>query len=247
MTKEKKEIRTLAAPTGAITFELERKRVKNINLRVRADGSVYVSAAPRVPLAAVEAFVAREAGFIARARKKGAARAPQNALSGAAGEAVPVFGVPRVLTFEKGAKRGVKLTETALILSVLDPADAAACRRAFLTWYRAASMEYLSALAARVSPLFAPEPPAMPALSFRTMKTRWGVCRPHKNAVTLNRRLLFADPALAEYVVYHEFCHYRHTDHSAAFWAYLARFLPDCRARRRALFAAAIPTVTERI
>ena len=35
--------------------------VRNLNLRVRADGSVAVSAPARVPLAAVDAFVAAHA------------------------------------------------------------------------------------------------------------------------------------------------------------------------------------------
>jgi hypothetical protein len=32
-----------------VEYELERKRVKNINLRIRSDGSVYVSANSAVP------------------------------------------------------------------------------------------------------------------------------------------------------------------------------------------------------
>jgi len=42
-----------------ISYTLERKRVKNINLRVRADGSVYVSASDRVPLARIDEMVLR--------------------------------------------------------------------------------------------------------------------------------------------------------------------------------------------
>lgn len=34
---------------GGITYTLTRRRVRNINLRVRADGSVAASASPRVP------------------------------------------------------------------------------------------------------------------------------------------------------------------------------------------------------
>ena len=42
--------------------------VRNINLRVRADGSVAASAAPRVPAGAVDAFVASHAGWVAAAQ-----------------------------------------------------------------------------------------------------------------------------------------------------------------------------------
>ena len=55
---------------GGVEYELTRKRGKNLNLRVRGDGSVAVSAPPRAPLAAVDAFVAGRAGWIAAAQAK---------------------------------------------------------------------------------------------------------------------------------------------------------------------------------
>lgn len=59
---------------GGITYTLTRRRVRNINLRVRADGSVAASAAPRVPAGAVDAFVASHAGWVAAAQARAAAR-----------------------------------------------------------------------------------------------------------------------------------------------------------------------------
>ena len=60
-----KEIRTL--PDGSITYELHRKRVKNMNLRVTTSGVVRVSASPRVPLEMIEAFICRHRAFIEKA------------------------------------------------------------------------------------------------------------------------------------------------------------------------------------
>ena len=60
-----KELRTL--PDGSITYELHRKRVKNMNLRVTASGVVRVSASPRVPLGLIEEFIYRHRAFIEKA------------------------------------------------------------------------------------------------------------------------------------------------------------------------------------
>ena len=60
-----KELHTL--PDGSITYELYRKRVKNMNLRVTASGVVRVSASPRVPLGMIEAFICRHRAFIEKA------------------------------------------------------------------------------------------------------------------------------------------------------------------------------------
>ena len=63
-----KELRTL--PDGSITYELHRKRVKNMNLRVTTSGVVRVSASPRVPLGMIEEFIYRHRTFIEKALQR---------------------------------------------------------------------------------------------------------------------------------------------------------------------------------
>lgn len=59
---------------GGVTYTLTRRRVRNINLRVRADGSVAASASPRVPVGLVDAFVADRAGWVRAAQQRAARR-----------------------------------------------------------------------------------------------------------------------------------------------------------------------------
>ena len=59
---------------GGITYTLTRRRVRNINLRVRADGSVAASAAVRVPVSYVDAFVAARADWVRSAQARAAVR-----------------------------------------------------------------------------------------------------------------------------------------------------------------------------
>lgn len=64
---------------GGVCYELTRKRVKNINLRVRGDGGVAVSAPRRVPLAQIDAFVAGRAAWIEQARARAMAARAEDA------------------------------------------------------------------------------------------------------------------------------------------------------------------------
>ena len=64
---------------GGITYSLTRRRVRNINLRVRADGSVAASASPRVPAAYVDAFVTARADWVRTAQARAAARREREA------------------------------------------------------------------------------------------------------------------------------------------------------------------------
>lgn len=51
---------------GAIEFVLERKRVKNLNVRVHPDGTVYVSAPTRMSLTKIKEFVSSKSSWISR-------------------------------------------------------------------------------------------------------------------------------------------------------------------------------------
>ena len=56
-----------------VPYTLERKRVKNINLRVKRDGRVCVSASPWVPTAVIERFLVSRGAFLLRALESAAA------------------------------------------------------------------------------------------------------------------------------------------------------------------------------
>ncbi len=61
-----------------IQYTLTYKNVKNINLRIKPDGTVHVSASPRISRKKIDDFVNSKADFIERARRKLAER--QNAV-----------------------------------------------------------------------------------------------------------------------------------------------------------------------
>lgn len=67
---EKREVRRIACEKGQITYTLTRKSVKNVNLRIREDGSVFVSAGRRVPLEFIDGWVREKQSFIRKAQEK---------------------------------------------------------------------------------------------------------------------------------------------------------------------------------
>ena len=171
---------------GGVRYEFKRKRVKNINLRVRADGSVAVSAPLGAPLAQVDAFVAGRARWIEAARVRALARGEE----------------------EQRPCSVSREDALALFTQVSDT----------------------------VFPLFAQVLNGQrPVLKVRQMKTRWGVCVPAKRQITFSLRLAEKPRAAVEYVVLHEYAHFVRAYHSPAFWAVVARYMPDYKARRRLL------------
>lgn len=62
--------RTVIIERQQIAYELERKNVKNLNLHVRKDGSVYVSANNRISLEKIDEFLVSKGKFIQNAQKR---------------------------------------------------------------------------------------------------------------------------------------------------------------------------------
>ena len=188
MAREKTALRS----AGGVEYTLTRRRVRNINLRVRADGSVAASAAAWVPVSAVDAFVASRADWVRQARQRAAVRSRAE-------------------------------EETPLP----SKAEALARMQAWCDVYY---------------PVFAATCPGgrMPKVAVRDMHTRWGSCSLRTGTLAFSLRLCTMPDAAQEYVVVHEFCHFAHPDHSPAFWAAVARILPDYKARR-ALLRTPVP------
>ncbi len=63
-------------------------------------------------------------------------------------------------------------------------------------------------------------------ITIRSQKTRWGSCSA-SGALSFNCLLVQAPPEVLDSVVVHELCHRIHPNHSAAFYAEIARVFPD--------------------
>ncbi|MFP4687432.1 MAG: M48 family metallopeptidase, partial [bacterium] len=60
----------------------------------------------------------------------------------------------------------------------------------------------------------------------RNQRTRWGSCS-SKNNLNYNYRLIMAPPEVVEYIVIHELCHLRYSNHGAKFKRLLASLCPE--------------------
>ena len=72
------------------------------------------------------------------------------------------------------------------------------------------------------------------AVKITSARTRFGSCS-GKNSLCFSLYLMQYPPEAIDAVVVHELCHMRHRDHSGAFYAEVARWLPDYREREKLL------------
>ena len=229
--------RTICLGEQSLTYSLERKPVKNLNLHVRKDGSVYVSANSRVPAKMVDEFLISKEHFILNAQKRFREQAelkpqPKQYVSG---ETFYIQGRDLRLKVSQATKDHVYSDGIHIFLETKDPSDFAKKQRMVDKFIDQQCRDTFNEIASEIYPIFQKYGVSMPTLRIRTMDTRWGSCLAKKGIVTLNKRLLEAPRNCIEYVVMHEFSHFIHPNHSKQFYAFLTMLMPDWKERKKIL------------
>ena len=220
-----------------LEYTLERKKVKNLNLRIRRDGSVYVSANKSVPLDYIENFLRSKSDFISKAVEHysevvSQKESPKKYVDG---ESFRVLGHDLRLKVIRGARNEVKSDGVFITLRVKDPFDTGMKERVFRKWLTSICRETVIKLCEAVYLKFRKYGIDFPEIKFRNMVSRWGSCMPRKKILTFSYALATVPVSCIEYVVMHEFTHFLHLNHSPDFYRQLAVFMPDWRERKKLL------------
>ena len=222
--------------SAGIEFELTRKRVKNINLRIHPpDGRVTVSAPPRTSEAQIAEFVAAKADWIRRHQARIAAQPPRPELRYVTGEEHRFLGMAHVLEVRPATGRvGAAAVEAPprLVVQARDPHEAAEVQRHLERLQRRELQRRLDALVPEWEERLGVR---TTRIRIRAMKRKWGACRTRTGDVVFNRSLAAEPPRAIEYVVLHELAHLIEPSHGPRFQAILTEQMPDWRAVETAL------------
>lgn len=219
-------MKTIRLPDGReITYELTRKRVKNVNFRAKENGIVAVSANSRVSVRQIEDFLAERADFFFKAFEQMKKRASENnensRLVRYLGRDFPV----RVI--ENSREIGVlDENELRVFTKSTDENYIAELReKAILTRFAALCRELDAEVRARLLEKGITPPPTR--ISIKDMKSRWGSCSYTRGHISINSRLAAFSRETILSVFYHEYAHYRYHDHSQNFYKFLLELYPD--------------------
>ena len=218
-----------------IPVSVVRKRVKNLNLRVRADGTVTLSIPQHLPLARAQEFLERKGSWIAERVRRNIERRPSPDFAGELPNRIPLWGklVPRdSVQANSGQDVGGQGAGGRAIPGQGAPGQTTIDQAALDELYRT---EVLLALPDVVERMEARIGVHATRWSVRVMKTRWGSCTPKTGAIRINARLAAYPPECLEFVVAHELVHLLEPSHNARFHTLLDEFCPDNRGIARRL------------
>lgn len=219
-----------------IEYELIRKSVKNLNLRIRSDCSVCVSANNSIEAEQINDFLRAKKGVIIAALERYGEIAKYSEANHEylAGESFRYLGRDLRLKILEG-KKSVTTDGVYLYLSLSNKNNVREKERLIDKWFDAECRRLFPALIEKAHIIFQKYDVALPKLILRDMETRWGSCQTKRSTITLNKRLIETPLECIEYVIVHELTHFLQPNHSREFYDLLNVFMPDWKARKSTL------------
>ena len=208
---------------SGLDIDLYRRNTNRMHLRVRTDGSVYLSAPRWVSDGEIERFVDENREWILGNVR----RMQERNIDYRDGSQVTILG--EVCTLHVIGSEKPYVRRDGNDIYVFTPDDVGGVLK-----------EYYRSKVKDVAPRYLDRWSSVTGLRYtefrtKTMKTRWGTCNPRDGRIWLNTRLAEKPVDCIEYVVLHEICHLRYPDHGKGFRDMMDAYMPDWRERRKRL------------
>lgn len=218
-----------------ISYEIKRKPVKNINIRVKPSGEVFVSCNENVDNKTIELLMIKRANWLINTIeqfKVNLIEFTDANLKLVDGEEFLLLG--KVLRIKNIEAEDFKVDYDNNYLYIYRP-NQRGIKTKFNEWYSKFMMDKFTEMVDQSYVRFQKYGIAKPTVIYKNMRTRWGTCNIDKKVITLNTQLLKVDPFLTEYVICHELTHLKYRNHNKDFYSFLTSIVPDWKQREKIL------------
>ena len=218
-------------------YEVHRKKVKNINLRIKPNMEIYISAPMNLHSDYIENFIRSKEKWIKQVLQK-IEEAKQNQLPSQylSGEKHKYLGKEYELEVKQGNSNRVSLKEGKIILTVISNIfeNSDEKKKVMEKWYfENAQKVFVNTIQKWLEIL----DESIEKLSIKPMKSRWGSCNYVKRYINLNTELIKRTQLEIEYVVLHELTHLKYPNHGKGFSRYIENYMPNYKMAEKMLNA----------
>lgn len=217
-----------------VDVELLRKRIKNINLRINAQGQVKVSAPIKCSLDLIRCYLQDKRHWIHthRARLLVHTQTATPTLQFRSGEFLAYLGQLYELAISEGSKLNISID--GRVLHCIFPFDTPFLKRKHLiqNWYRQQMNTLIPSLIEKWEPMIGV---SVVCWGVKAMKTRWGSCNTQARRIWLSLNLIQKPLVCLEYVLVHEMVHLLEASHNRRFHALMSQFMPNWKLYKKQL------------
>lgn len=210
-------------------YNIQRKNVKNITIRIKKDGIVYVTAPKSVSSEYIDKVLLKKKNWIDKKLEQiKELREKEQKIINSSKEKLIYLGRSYDIKIIEDQKEILLFKDEKVEIHVADIENTDNIKAIIDQWYlEKAKVEfekfikkYEDVLGVKVN-----------KTKIKSMKTRWGSCNTVKSYINLNIELIRRPIEFMEYVVLHELCHIKHPNHSREFWDYVRQNMPDYKER----------------
>lgn len=215
-----------------IEYTLTRTSRKNVNITVKNDGVIHVSAPKRVALADINKIVLSKREWILNAQKNiKSKKIIKNDVILRNNTSIYLYGTARKLLVVPCMKNYVAINGNTIVFYVKEEySNDQKYKNSFFN--KSLKNELLRDINKFASKYLKLLGLSLNEIELRSMKTRWGTCIPAKKKILFNSKLVHCPYEAIEYVVLHEIAHLVHPNHSKAFYSVIEKYMPDWKERK---------------
>ena len=210
-------------------------RLKSVSIQIRSDG-IEIRAPLFFPLQKIQQFFESKIPWIEKKLAGKTSRSSDSLTPGIEGKSFFYLGTPYLLKLTSNPDL-LGLFEQSLCLPLLPHFSSSMTEeekqvfiyQQLVVWYRSEAERLFSD---RVSFYSQMMNVSVRSITVGDYSTQWGSCSFKKGTLRFNWRLIMAPLWVLDYLVVHELCHFKHPNHSAAFWSEVGRILPDYKIAR---------------
>ena len=222
-------------------YEVHRKKVKNINLRIKPNLEVYISVPMNLHRHYIENFIRSKEEWIKSVLKKVEnVKEKQKDFEYKTGEIHKFLGKEYNLTVKTGnfnavsLKNNIRPNEIILTVNenIFENIDEK--KKIMEKWYFENAKKLFIQFMEKWLEILDEN---VEKVAIKPMKTRWGSCNYVKRYINLNTELIKRTPFEIEYVILHELTHLKYPNHGRGFYNYIERYMPNYKVAEKMLNA----------
>lgn len=214
-------------------IEIHKKKVKNVTLKVKRDGTIHLT----VPEAATDDYIERvidnKQDWIESQLKhfnENYEKPKEKEM--VSGESFRYLGKSYRLKIVQSNKEYVRLYRGYIEIHVKNKNNTAKKQELLKKWYQEKAKKKFAELVHEYEQIVKEE---VNNIRVITMQTRWGSCNVESGNINLNLELIKKPRYCIEYVILHELAHLKYPNHSKQFWDYMSVYMPNWEWRKNKL------------
>ena len=203
--------------------QIIRSARKTLSVSIDCFGRVTVRAPMRCATERIFSFLAEKEGWIRKKQAAFAAASVALPTENLQGYALPILGKTYTVCLYEKSVITMDREENRLYVPEKN------AKKRLIAWLKENAKRIFTQQTERIASRMQL---AYKSVHISTAKSKWGSCS-YDNALRYTFRLLYAPVEVVEYVIIHELAHIKHKNHSPLFWAEVAKYAPDYKARRK--------------